>query len=294
MNKIFPYLWFDDQAEQAALFYTAIFQNGKMGEINYLVDLRHGMEKKVLILSFSLAGLEILALNGGPEFSFTPALSFFVTCQDEAEIDALWEKLSSGGGVLMEFGEYPFSEKFGWLVDQFGVSWQLNLNRQPQKMAPCLMFVGQQAGRAEEAMRFYTTLFKDSHIKQIERYAASEGDIEGTVKHAHFSLAGQDFVAMDSSLNHQFGFTPAFSFFVECKDQQEVDYFWEKLIENGGKPSQCGWLVDKFGVSWQIIPTALGEMINDSDPERAQRVTQAMLQMTKIDIEGLRQAYNQE
>lgn len=99
---------------------------------------------------------------------------------------------------------------------------------------------------------------------------------------------------MDSGFDHQFGFTPAFSFFVECKDQQEVDYFWEKLIEDGGEPSQCGWLADKFGVSWQIVPSALGEMINDPDPQRAQRVTQAMLQMTKIDIEELRQAYDRK
>lgn len=294
MKKIYPYLWFDDQAEQAANFYTTIFQNAKLGEINYLEDGKTGMEKKVLALSFTLAGLDILALNGGPEFSFTPALSFFVTCRDETEIDTLWEKLSVGGAVLMEFGQYPFSEKFGWLVDKFGVSWQLNLERQPQKVSPCFLFVGKQAGKAEEAMQLYTSLFTDSVIKQIGRYAAGEGDTEGNVKHATFVLAGQEFIAMDSGLDHQFSFTPAFSFFVECKDQQEVDYFWEKLIEDGGEPGKCGWLTDKYGISWQIIPTALGEMINDPNPECAQRVTQAMLKMTKIDIAGLRLAYNQE
>ncbi len=291
MQKIYPFLWFDDQAEEAARLYTSIFQNAKMGEINYVEDGREGTHPKVLTLSFILAGQELRALNGGPEFTFTPALSLFVTCQDEDEINALWEKLSVGGFVLMEFGQYPFSEKFGWLVDQYGVSWQLNLNHQPQNMAPCFLFVGKQAGRAEEALRLYTSLFKDSQIKQIERYAAGEGDTEGTIKHARFSLAGQEFVAMDSSLDHQFGFTPAFSFFVECKDQQEVDYFWEELIKDGGEPSMCGWLTDKFGVSWQIVPTALGQMLNDSDPERAHRVTQAMLKMTKIEIHKLEEAY---
>ena len=198
------------------------------------------------------------------------------------------------GSVLTEYGQYPFSEKFGWLVDKFGVSWQLNLDYQPQKISPCLLFVGEQTGKAEEAMKLYTSLFKDSEIKRIERYTASEADTEGTVKHAIYVLADQEFIAMDSGLDHQFGFTPAFSFFVECKDQQEVDYLWEKLIENGGEPGQCGWLTDKYGVSWQIIPTALGEMMNDPNPERAQRVTQAMLKMTKIDVAGLRLAYNQK
>jgi len=293
MQKIYPFLWFDDQAEQAANFYTSIFQNAKMGEINYLEDGRENMHQKVLTLSFTLAGLEILALNGGPDFSFTPAHSFFVTCQDEAEINVLWKKLSEGGFVLMEFGQYPFSEKFGWVADKFGLSWQLNLERQPQKIMPCFMFVGQQAGRAEEAMRLYTSLFKDSKISQIDRYAEGEGDIVGNVKHARFRLAGQELIAMDSSLDHQFGFTPAFSFFVECKDQQEVDYFWENLIADGGAPSQCGWLTDKFGVSWQIVPTALSQMLNDPDRERAHRVTQAMLKMTKIEIHELEEAFQE-
>lgn len=291
MQKIKPFLWFDDKAEQAANFYTSIFQTAKMGDISYLEDGRPGMERKVLKLNFTLAGLEIFALNGGPEFTFTPALSFYVTCQDEAEINAFWEKLSAGGFVLMEFGQYPFSEKFGWVADKFGLSWQLNLERQPQKAIPCFLFVGEQAGRAEEAMRLYTSLFEDSQISRIERYAEGEGDTVGNVKHARFLLAGQEFIAMDSGAYHQFNFTPAFSFFVECKDQQEVDYFWDNLIANGGTPSQCGWLTDKFGVSWQIVPTALGQMLNDSDPERAYRATQAMLKMTKIEIHELEEAY---
>jgi predicted 3-demethylubiquinone-9 3-methyltransferase (glyoxalase superfamily) len=293
MQKIIPFLWFNEQAEEAVTFYTSVFTNAKVGDITRFGDDVPGPKGKVMTITFRLAGQEFMALNGGPEFSFTPAVSFFVYCQTPEEIDTLWKKLSPGGNVLMELDRYPFSERFGWLADPYGVSWQLSLARLPQKISPYLMFVGKQHGKAEEAARYYTSLFKNSSISQIERYGKGQAEPEGTVMHARFILDGQEFMAMDSSLEHQFTFTPAISFFVNCENQAEVDSFWEKLSA-GGEKGQCGWLVDQFGVSWQVVPTVLGELISDPDPEKARRVTQAMLKMTKIDIGQLRLAYEQE
>lgn len=292
MQKIVPFIWFDEQTEEAVQFYTALFQNTKIGNISRFGDDVPGPKGKVMTAEFQLAGQEFMALNGGPQFLITPAISFFVSCQTPEEIDALWKGLSEGGSVLMELGQYPFSEKFGWTMDKFGVTWQLNLIRVPQKINPFLLFVGEQHGKAEEAIHFYTSLFKNSSIGQIEHYGAGQEETEGTVMHARFTLNGQEFMAMESAREHHFTFNPAISFFVHCENQAEVDYFWEKLSA-GGEKSQCGWLADKYGVSWQVVPTILGELMNDPDPVKASRVTQAMLHMTKLDIGLLKQAYAQ-
>ncbi len=243
-----------------------------------------------MTVEFQLAGQKFIALNGGPEYHFTPAISFFVSCDTGAEIDTLWEHLSDGGEILMPLDRYPFSEKFGWLNDKYGVSWQLILGGPAQKITPFLMFVGEQNGKAEEAIEFYRSLFDNSSLIHVERYDENQPGTEGTVSHASFSLAGQGFMAMDSNLEHDFTFTEAISFFVDCETQAEVDALWEKFTA-GGEEGPCGWLKDRFGVSWQIIPKALMEMLSDEDPEKAERVTQAMLQMKKIDVEGLRKAY---
>jgi predicted 3-demethylubiquinone-9 3-methyltransferase (glyoxalase superfamily) len=139
-------------------------------------------------------------------------------------------------------------------------------------------------------MNFYTSLFSDSGIESIARYGADEGGAEGKVQQAVFRLNGQEFRAMESNLEHDFTFTEAISFYVECETQDEVDYFWNRLSAVP-EAEQCGWLKDKYGVSWQIVPTALGQLMNDPDPEKSQRVMQAMLQMKKIDVKGLQQAY---
>ncbi|MDD5368380.1 MAG: VOC family protein [Anaerolineaceae bacterium] len=292
MQKITPFLWFNDQAEEAIQFYTSIFENSRIESITRFGDEVPGPKGKVITATFQLAGQEFMALNGGPEFTFTPATSFFVICQTEGEIDALWQKLTQEGAVLMELAKYPFSEKYGWVQDKYNLSWQLNLGGQAQKIVPFLMFVGDQAGKTDEAIHFYASLFQNSGIARIERTGQGEGEPAGAVKHAAFSLSGQDFMAMDSYLEHAFSFTEAVSFFVNCETQHEVDEMWTKLTA-GGEEGQCGWLKDKFGVSWQIVPTILGKLMNDPHPEKSKRVTQAMLQMKKIDIAGLQRAYEQ-
>lgn len=295
MQEITPHLWFDGQAEEAAHFYASAFENSEIGRVLHYdeasAEASGQPEGSVLTIEFRLDGHPFVGLNGGPQFHFTPAISFFVSCDTRAEIDALYETLSDGGGMIMPLQEYPFSERYCWLSDRYGVSWQLNLAAREQKITPSLMFVGEQQGKAEDAMRFYTSVFADSSVETIARYGPDDADpAEGTVKYAEFTLGGQRFRAMDSSLDHDFTFTEAVSFLVPCEDQEEVDYFWEAFTSDG-EESQCGWLKDRYGVSWQIEPTVLLEMLQDDDPERAERVMRAMLQMRKIEIGTLREAF---
>ena len=155
-----------------------------------------------------------------------------------------------------------------------------------QKITPFLWF----DGKAEEAMNFYASIFKNSRIGEVSRYGKAGPGPEGTVMSATFQLEGQEFYALNGGPH--FSFTPAISFFVNCETQQEVDELWGKLSE-GGEIQPCGWLRDKYGLSWQIIPTILGKLLRDKDAAKSQRVMQAMLQMKKIDIARLKQAYDQ-
>jgi predicted 3-demethylubiquinone-9 3-methyltransferase (glyoxalase superfamily) len=297
MQKITPYLWFDRQAEEAMSFYTSVFNNSKINSIQRypegpLEGPMQGMEGRVLNGTFELMGQQFFALDGGPIFKFTPAISFFVNGETEAEVDALWRELSNAGLVLMEFQRYSFSEKFGWLKDKYGVSWQINLGPREQKISPFLLFVGEQHGKAEEAINFYTSVFSNSSIENIQRYGAGEDEeeIPGTIEHAIFRLHGQEFMAMDSHRDHPFDFNEAISFYVECNSQAEVDFFWNKLSAEPAS-EQCGWLKDKYGVSWQIIPEALPRLMNDPDPKKSKRVMDVMLQMKKINVDALEKAY---
>jgi predicted 3-demethylubiquinone-9 3-methyltransferase (glyoxalase superfamily) len=154
-----------------------------------------------------------------------------------------------------------------------------------QKITPFLWF----DDKAEEAMNFYTSVFKNSKIVSVTRYGGAGPGSKGTIMTAAFQLEGQDFVALNGG--PLFKFTEAISFVVECETQEEVDEFWEKL-SGGGQPGRCGWLKDKYGLSWQIVPNVLGEMLNDSDPAKSERVMNAMLQMDKLDIKTLEQAYH--
>ena len=155
-----------------------------------------------------------------------------------------------------------------------------------QTITPFLWF----DGKAEEAMNFYASIFKNSKIGSVTRYGEEGPGPKGKVMTATFQLNGQEFIALNGG--PQFAFSPAISFLVNCETQQEVDELWEKLSE-GGEKQRCGWLKDKFGLSWQIVPSALGVMLRDKDAEKSRRVMKAMLQMDRIDIKGLRQAYDQ-
>lgn len=288
-------MWFDKQAEEAMRFYTSIFSNSKIVSTKRypnegLQGPMAGMEGKVLTGVFELMGQTFMCLDGGPFFQFNPAVSFTVNCGTAAEVRGLFEKLAAGGSILMPLQKYPFSELYGWCQDKYGVSWQIGITGNQKGIVPSLMFVGDQFGKAEEAIHFYTSTFKNSSIAMISRYEKGEHDQEGKVKYASFLLEGQAFVAMESSLGHQFKAGGAISFYVECKDQAEVDAYWDKLTQGGApEAQQCGWLQDKYGFSWQIIPKLLPELMTK---DTSGRVMQAMLGMKKIDCAALQKAFD--
>lgn len=293
MQKITPFLWFDNNAEEAMNFYVSLFKNSKVVGLTRYGEGGPGLKGTVMTVAFRLSGQQFAGINGGPIFKFSPAVSFFVNCRTSQEVDELFSKLSQGGEIMMPLDKYPFSERYAFLKDKFGVAWQLILSPKQDNIVPCLLFVGKDLGKAETAVRFYTTVFKRASIDHVLLYEKGEPGQAGTVKHSTFFLEGQEFAAMDGTGPHMFTFNESISFVVNCESQEEVDMFWGKLSA-GGKDGQCGWLKDKFGVSWQVVPSALSRMLQDKDPEKSKRVMLAMLQMGKIDIKALKQAYDQK
>jgi predicted 3-demethylubiquinone-9 3-methyltransferase (glyoxalase superfamily) len=192
----------------------------------------------------------------------------------------------------MPLDKYPFSERFAWITDRFGLSWQFHVGSSAQKITPSLMFVQQLNGKAVEAINFYTSVFSKSRIGNIVPYEKDEGEKDGSAKHADFSLNGSHFMAMDSGADHS-TFSPAVSFMVECNNQKEIDHFWSNL-SFVPEAEQCGWLQDKFGISWQIVPAALATMLKNKDPGKTERVMSTLLQMKKLDLRELRRAYEQK
>jgi predicted 3-demethylubiquinone-9 3-methyltransferase (glyoxalase superfamily) len=291
MENITPHLWFDNDAQEAAKFYTSIFKDSRLKNVTTLHNTPSGT---VEIITIEILGQEFTLISAGPLFKFNPSVSFLVACSTKEEVDELWKKLSEGGTALMDLGEYPFSEKYGWVQDKYGLSWQIMFMgdyKTKQRIIPTLLFVGKQNGKAEEAINFYSSVFGNSRVGDVLRYSkGEEPDKEGNVKHASFMLEDQDFAAMDSAREHNFAFNEAISFMVHCNTQKEIDYYWEKLSAYP-EAEQCGWLKDKYGLSWQIVPNIMDEMLKDNDEKKIARVTEAFLQMKKLDIAKLKEAY---
>ena len=291
MPTITPHLWFDKEAKEAAEFYTSLLPDSKVTNIITLHDTPSG---DCDLVSFVLANQPFMAISAGPLFKFNPSVSFHVKLKTKEEVDAIWEQLSFGGNVLMPLDVYPFSERYGWIEDKYGLSWQViyaGTNDIQQTITPVLMFVGAVCGKTEEAITFYTSVFHNSKIFFLQRYGkGEEPDKEGTVKYAAFTLEGMEFGAMDSARAHHFAFDEAISLLVPCETQAEIDYYWEKLSADP-QAEQCGWLKDQFGLSWQIWPTVIGEMMKHGTREQIDRITQAFLPMKKFDLATLQRAY---
>lgn len=285
MTPIVPCLWFDDEAEAAAALYTQALGGTIHAVTRVQVENPSGKPKgSVLTAEFEAGGQRFTALNGGPQFKPNANISFFVFVKSPDEATRVWTALEPGGAAMMPLDAYPWSPRYGWIQDRFGVSWQVMTEPayDGATIVPCFMFSGPVHGRAQDAMRFWCGVFPDAKVEQVETYAKDEG-VEGGVKHGRFRLAGQRFAAMDSHVSHQGTFTEGLSFQVRCADQRELDHFWSKLVD-GGAESQCGWLKDRFGVSWQIIPANLGALL------KSERAVQAMLGMKKLDIAALERA----
>jgi predicted 3-demethylubiquinone-9 3-methyltransferase (glyoxalase superfamily) len=296
--KIVPHLWYDKEAKEAAEFYTSIFPDSKITNVRTIHNTPSGDSD---IVSFELWGQKFMAISAGPFFKLNPSVSYIVNFDPSREkeageiINEVWNKLSEGGTVLMPLDKYPFSEKFGWIQDKSGFSWQLILTNpegeERPPLVPSLLFVGDNCGNTEEAINFYLSVFKNAKQGLFARYPKGmEPDKEGTIMFSDFMLENQWFAAMDSAHEHKFSFNEAFSFMVYCDTQEEIDYYWEKLSAVP-EAEQCGWLKDKFGLSWQIVPTGMDEMMSKGTPEQLARVTEAFLKMKKFDLEELQKAY---
>ena len=298
MQTITPHLWFDTEAKEAAELYTSFLPDSRVTNITTLHDTPSG---DCDIVSFELAGQPFMTISAGPLFKFNPSVSFILNFDPSKDhnarvhLDRLWEKLSEGGTALMPLDQYPFSQRYGWIQDRYGLSWQLMLTNPAGEerpfIIPSLMFTGNIACRAEEAIDFYGAVFKGSRRGMTARYPKGmEPDQEGTIMFADFSLPGAWLAAMDSAQAHDFTFNEAISFLVPCETQAEIDYYWEKLSAVP-EAEQCGWLKDQFGLSWQVWPTVIGEMMKNGTREQIDRITQAFLPMKKYDIATLQRAY---
>ncbi len=269
-------LWFDKQAKEAFTFYESVFPDIKL------------ISENPFTVNYTLAGKRFMHLNGGPEFKINPSISFFYNVDTEAEIDQMWAKLTEGGQVMMPLNSYPWSSKYGWVADKFGVNWQLMLDHvSGDKVYPNMMFTGDNNGKAAEAIEYYTSIFPDSKTVRVSPYGEGGADTAEHLSYAQFQLCNQAYGAMDSSHMHAFQFNEGVSHLIIADSQEEIDYYWDHLTQ-GGKPGKCGWLQDRYGVSWQVVPSCLGKFMNN--PVTAPKATYAFLQMSKFIIADLEKA----
>lgn len=281
-NDIFPCLWCNGDAKESAEFYCQVF-GGKI-----TVDTP-------VVINIELFGQKLMLLNAGPQFEKNPSISFLINCASEEDVQHYWDLLSEGGMALMELDSYPWSKKYGWIKDKYGTNWQLYFGEmQEQRLVPTLMFMHQNNGKAMEAIEFYTSTFPNSKIEGVLKYkdGGENGENPENVQHAQFVINNYMLSCMDSSFDHKFDFNEGISLVMMTNDQKETDHLWNTLISGGGRESMCGWLKDRYGVSWQIVPKRLIELMNDTDPAKSQKVVQAMLKMQKIIIADLEAAYN--
>ena len=297
MSLITPHLWFDTQAIEAARFYCSVMPDAR---ITHRSVLRATPSGDCDIVSFELAGLPFKAISAGPYFTFNPSVSFLLNFDPQRDahardrLDTLWSALADGGEALMPLDAYPFRPRYGWIRDRYGLSWQLNLcapsGRPPPPILPLLMFTGEHCGKAEEAGIFYRGLFEGSQAGQTVRYPAGMApDRGGTLMYSDFRLGDTWIGAMDSAHDHGFGFNEAVSFLVACRDQAGIDRYWSQL-STVPQAEQCGWCKDRYGLSWQITPMLLDEVMRSNDEQRIARVTRAFLKMKKFDVAALEAA----
>lgn len=300
MQKIVPHLWFDTQAKEAAEFYCSVFPNSKIVSSTVIPNTPSG---DCDFLTFNLNGHDFMAISAGPGFTINPSISFMVNFDPSRDDKArenlrtLWDSLMEGGTALMELQEYSFSKLYGWVQDKFGVSWQLTLSDEDGEprpfIVPSLLFAGANAGRAEEALNYYVSVFNDAKIGTLARYPEDSGPSKkGDLMYGDVVLENQWFAAMDSGVDRPEVFSPAVSLLINCDTQEEIDHYWQ--MSAVPQAEQCGWIADKFGVSWQVSATALNEMMTESTPEQLARVTETFLKMKKFDLATLEKAYRGE
>lgn len=293
MQRIIPNLWFDHTAAQAADFYTSIFPNARIVTTQYypsdhLPDFQREFAGQPLAVEFEIDGYRLAGINAGPEFPINPSVSLmlnFDPSRDAAardHLDALWAALSAGGRVLMPLGEYPFSPRYGWVADRYGVSWQLivtNPEGEPRPFVmPTMLFGAGAQNRAGEAIDRYASVFPGARVGSLSRYPEPTGPARaGSIQFADIELLGQWFALMDAGADQDSSFTCGVSLMIECADQAEIDYYWSQLSEVPDA-EQCGWCADRFGLSWQVVPANLDDLMRNPG------AYDKLMAMKKLDI----------
>lgn len=302
MQKIVPHLWFNDNAVDASAFYVNAF--GKDSAVVHKSVIRGTPSGDCDFVVFTLWGFEFMGISGGPAFAINPTISFMLNFDPSVDpdargnLDALWGKLSDGGHALMDIGEYPFSKRYGWIQDKHGLNWQLILTNpegEPRPaIMPSLMFTGDNTGKAGEAMDFYVSTFGDSKRGMTAAYPpGASPEPKAKIMFAEFMIGNQWFTAMDSGHMHDFTFNEAVSLLVRCETQEEIDALTNGLSAMP-EAEQCGWLKDRYGVSWQMHPVAWEAMMNSGDQARIDRAMKAFLTMKRVDVAALKRAYDGE
>lgn len=292
MQRIVPNIWFNQNAAEAAAYYAEIFPGGRVTGTQYyptqgLPDFQAEMAGKVLTVDFEVGGSRIIGINAGPEFPVNPSISFMLNFdpsmdpQARDHLDELWEKLADGGQVLMPLTDYPFSPRYGWVADRYGVTWQLILTNpegEPRPFViPSLMFGQAAQNKAGEALEFYAEVFA-GQVGMTAPYPTATGPAAaGSLMFGEVELFGQWLTAMDSAVEQDFSFTCGVSLMVLCADQAELDRYWERLSAVP-EAEICGWCADRFGVSWQLVPADLDALM--AKPGAYEK----LMAMTKIDI----------
>ncbi len=273
-TSIYPCIWFNQQAEEAAAFYCNTFSQARI------------LQQTPMVVTFEANGTSFMCLNGGSAFQVNSAVSYSVYCGSQAEISRLYDALSQEGSVLMPLGAYEWSKQYAWVIDRFGVNWQLDIDdiNSAQKIVPTLLFANNKFAWVKTAVEQYASIFDPAKILLSSPYPAQAGLPEGLLLFAQLKLNGFLLNLMSSTLKHDFDFTPANSLVIECDNQAEIDHFWDKLGEDG-RYDRCGWLNDRFGLSWQIVPSMLPQLM--AHPEKGPRVMQAFMEMQKFDIQTL-------
>lgn len=290
-QKLTPSLWFDHSAREAVDFYVSVFPDAEVTTVarypsEGLADFQKDFAGQELEIQFRLGNQGFSAINAGPEFTINPSISVLLNFDPDADeharqhLDELWAGLGAGGEVLMALDEYDFSPRYGWLRDRYGMTWQFFLGApgRPQRplVTPSLMFP-HDAARAHRAIELYTSLFDDSGAGRAVPYPPDAGQAPNSLMYADFRLAGQWFSAMDSGEPQDFTFNEGVSLIVQCADQAEIDRLWA-VLSTVPEAEQCGWCRDQFGVSWQIVPRDLDELMTHPG------AFQAMMSMHKLVI----------
>lgn len=290
--KLTPNLWFDHQGLTAASYYAMLFPNSRVTDIVYypegnLPDFQREFAGKPLMVDVEIGGTRLRAINAGSEFLPNTSMSFFVNFDPardvlaEQNLEDLWMGLSFEGRVLMELGQYPFSCKYGWVIDKYGYSWQLMLTNPEGDsrpfLIPCLTFSGPMQGMANAALEFYSSL-PGAKLGNLVHHELQVGTAAaGSVQFGEVQVFGQWLTVMESTVARDVSFTEALSFQIDCADQTEIDELWD-VLSAVPEAESCGWCKDKFGVSWQIVPENMGELMDR--PGAYQR----LLRMKKIEI----------